>query len=161
MLAVVVAHDPGPWFEETLDSLATQDYSRFSVLVVDASGDGTLDRRVHAALPNASVVDAGDTVGFSAAANAVLDTDVDARLKADGSAWQRVDGALQRRFDFSDYHHTMAFVNPLAWVAHSQDHHPELQLGYAHCTVSLNTHSVGGLSINDFICAARIDALLP
>ena len=77
MLAVVVAHDPGPWFEETLDSLATQDYSRFSVLVVDASGDGTLDRRVHAALPNASVVDAGDTVGFSAAANAVLDTDVD------------------------------------------------------------------------------------
>ncbi|MEZ5243863.1 MAG: glycosyltransferase family 2 protein [Acidimicrobiales bacterium] len=77
VVAVVVAHDPGDWFEETLESLATQDYGRLSVLVVDAGSTGTLDSRVHAALPGASVVDAGDTVGFSQAANAILDTDID------------------------------------------------------------------------------------
>jgi len=77
VLAVVVAHDPGDWFEETLDSLATQDYTRLSVLVVDADGSGNLGSRVHAALPTASVLDAGDTDGFSAAADAILDTDLD------------------------------------------------------------------------------------
>lgn len=77
VLAVVVAHDPGDWFEETLDSLATQDYTRLSVLVIDASGTGDLEARVAVAMPAASVLDAADTVGFSAAANAVLDTEVD------------------------------------------------------------------------------------
>lgn len=77
VLAVVVAHEPGPWFEETLDSLATQDYPRLSVVVVDAAGDPMLGPRVHAALPDAAVLDAPDTQGFSAAANAILDTDVD------------------------------------------------------------------------------------
>jgi GT2 family glycosyltransferase len=77
VLAVVVAHEPGDWFDETLDSLATQDYTRLSVLVIDAGGSGELDARVHAAMPTASVLDAGDTVGFSAAADAVLDTEVD------------------------------------------------------------------------------------
>ncbi|MDW3217972.1 MAG: glycosyltransferase family 2 protein [Acidimicrobiales bacterium] len=76
VLAVVVAHEPGAWFEETLDSLATQDYARLSVVVIDSAGDPTLGSRVHAALPSASVVDAPDTVGFSEAANAILDTGV-------------------------------------------------------------------------------------
>jgi 4a-hydroxytetrahydrobiopterin dehydratase len=74
--------------------------------------------------------------------------------------WALVDGAIQKRFGFADYHRTMAFVNALAWIAHAEDHHPDLQLGYGHCTVRMNTHSVGGISINDFICAAKIDALL-
>ena len=77
VLAVVVAHDPGPWFDETLDSLATQDYGRLSVLVVNSGDDPGLDARVRAALPGASLLDAPDTDGFSAAANAVLDTGVD------------------------------------------------------------------------------------
>lgn len=76
VFAVVVAHEPGAWFEETLDSLATQDYARLSVVVVDSAGDPTLGSRVHAALPSASVVDAPDTNGFSEAANAILDTGV-------------------------------------------------------------------------------------
>ena len=80
---------------------------------------------------------------------------------AQAPGWALVDGAIQKRYVFADFHRTMAFVNAVAWVAHGQDHHPELQMGYAHCTVRFNTHSVGGLSINDFICAARIDALLP
>lgn len=75
--------------------------------------------------------------------------------------WAQVDGAIQKRYDFPDYHRTMAFVNAVAWVAHVEDHHPDLMVSYNRCTVSYNTHSVGGISINDFICAAKLDALLP
>jgi 4a-hydroxytetrahydrobiopterin dehydratase len=75
--------------------------------------------------------------------------------------WTLVDGAIQKRFDFADFHHTLAFVNALAWVAHAEDHHPDLLVSYARCTVRFNTHSVGGISINDLICAAKVDALLP
>ena len=77
------------------------------------------------------------------------------------SGWTVVDGAIQKRFDFADYHQTLAFVNALAWIAHREDHHPDLLVSYNRCTVRFNTHSVGGLSLNDFICAARVDALLP
>lgn len=73
--------------------------------------------------------------------------------------WTLADGAIQKRYDFTDYHRTLAFVNALAWVAHTEDHHPDLLVSYAHCTVRFNTHSVGGISINDFICAAKVDAL--
>ena len=74
--------------------------------------------------------------------------------------WALVDGAIQKRYDFADFHRTMAFVNALAWVAHAQDHHPDLAVSHNRCTVRFNTHSVGGISRNDFICAARVDALL-
>ena len=74
--------------------------------------------------------------------------------------WVLADGAIQKRHDFVDYHHTMAFVNALAWVAHAEDHHPDLLVSYGRCTVRFSTHSVGGISINDFICAAKVDALL-
>ena len=74
--------------------------------------------------------------------------------------WALVEGAIQKRFDFADYHRTMAFVNAVAWIAHAEDHHPDIAFGYNRCTLRLNTHSVGGLSINDFICAAKVDALL-
>jgi len=63
-------------------------------------------------------------------------------------------------FKFSNFHETMSFVNALAWVAHQQDHHPDLEIAYKHCLVRYSTHSVGGLSENDFICAARIEQLL-
>ncbi len=66
---------------------------------------------------------------------------------------------LTRTFTFSDFHRTMAFVNAVAWIAHEQDHHPDLTVGYSRCTLNWSTHSVGGLSINDFICAAHVDAL--
>jgi 4a-hydroxytetrahydrobiopterin dehydratase len=75
--------------------------------------------------------------------------------------WSLVDGAIQKRYDFTDYHRTMAFVNAVAWVAHAENHHPDLLVSYSRCTVRFSTHSVGGISINDFICAAKLDALLP
>ena len=66
---------------------------------------------------------------------------------------------ISRVFKFSNYYETIAFVNALAWVAHREDHHPDLEVGYNRCTVNYSTHSVGGLSENDFICALRIDTL--
>jgi 4a-hydroxytetrahydrobiopterin dehydratase len=67
---------------------------------------------------------------------------------------------ISRVFKFSNYYETIAFVNALAWIAHREDHHPDLEVGYNRCTVNYSTHSVGGLSKNDFICAARVDALV-
>ncbi len=75
--------------------------------------------------------------------------------------WALVDGAIQKTYAFADYHRTMAFVNALAWIAHVEDHHPDLLVTYNRCTVRFNTHSVGGISITDFICAAKVDALQP
>jgi 4a-hydroxytetrahydrobiopterin dehydratase len=75
--------------------------------------------------------------------------------------WSLQDGAIQRQYDFPDYHRTIAFVNAVAWVAHAEDHHPDLLVSYNRCTVRYSTHSVGGISINDFICATKLDALLP
>ena len=74
--------------------------------------------------------------------------------------WAHTNGALETTFSFKNYYETMAFVNALAWVAHAEDHHPDLLVSYNRCTVRFNTHSVGGISINDFICAAKVDALL-
>jgi len=68
---------------------------------------------------------------------------------------------ISRTCSFRNYYQTMAFVNALAWVAHGEDHHPDIEVGYNRCHVRYSTHAIGGLSENDFICAARIDALLP
>ncbi len=69
-------------------------------------------------------------------------------------------GEIRREFRFADYFHTMAFVNAIASVAHREDHHPDLEVGYNRCIVRYSTHDVGGLSLNDFICAAKIEDLL-
>lgn len=74
-------------------------------------------------------------------------------------AWTCAEGMLRRRFEWRDFHETLAFVNAVAWVAHRQDHHPEVSFGYRHCELAFTTHSAGGLTLKDFICAARIDAL--
>ena len=66
---------------------------------------------------------------------------------------------IRRSFAFKDYCGSMAFVNAVAWIAHREDHHPDMTVGYNKVTVAFSTHSVGGLSENDFIGAARIDAL--
>ena len=68
---------------------------------------------------------------------------------------------ISRTWSFKNYYQTMAFVNALAWVAHAEDHHPDIEVGYNRCHVRYSTHAIGGLSENDFICAAKIDALLP
>lgn len=75
--------------------------------------------------------------------------------------WTLRDGAIEKSHRFTNFYETMAFMNALAWICHVQDHHPDVTLGYDRCIVRFNTHSVSGISINDFICAAQVDALLP
>jgi 4a-hydroxytetrahydrobiopterin dehydratase len=74
--------------------------------------------------------------------------------------WAVVDGALERTFSFPDFQHTMAFVNAVAWIAQREDHGPDLFVNWTTCRVRFNTHDVNGLSLNDFICAAKVDALI-
>lgn len=89
---------------------------------------------------------------------ALAETDISTRLAAlDG--WAREGAQIVKLFRFADYHETMAFVNALAWIAHRSDHHPDLEVGYNRCRVAYTTHDAGGLSAQDFACAARIDAL--
>lgn len=64
-----------------------------------------------------------------------------------------------RKFNFKNFYHTMAFVNAIAWIANQENHHPDLELGYNYCNVRYSTHAIGGLSENDFICAAKVDTL--
>lgn len=68
--------------------------------------------------------------------------------------------AIQREFTFSGYHRTMGFVNAVAWIAESEGHHPDLEVGYGKVQCLWTTHAIGGLSENDFICAAKVDRLL-
>lgn len=78
------------------------------------------------------------------------------------SGWTLADDnkSIQQDFRFKNYYQTMAFVNAMAWVAHQEDHHPDIEVGYNHCLIHYSTHAISGLSENDFICAAKIDALL-
>lgn len=74
--------------------------------------------------------------------------------------WQlnKENHTISHSYSFKNFYQTMAFVNVIAQIAHQQDHHPVMQISYNRCMVSYTTHSVGGLSINDFICAAKINA---
>ncbi len=75
------------------------------------------------------------------------------------SGWQFENGAIVKIYNFKDYYQTMAFVNAAAWIAHREDHHPDMTVGYNRCRIAYSTHAIGGLSENDFICAAKIDAM--
>ena len=76
--------------------------------------------------------------------------------------WQLVDGgkAIEARIEFRSYFRVLAFVNAAAYVAIQEDHHPDIEFGYQYCRVRYFTHAIGGLSENDFICAAKLDRLL-
>lgn len=77
-------------------------------------------------------------------------------------AWKLINEGkgLEARFEFKNYWRTTAFVNAVAWIAHNQDHHPDIGFTYNSCTILWWTHSINGLSENDFICAAKVDQLL-
>jgi 4a-hydroxytetrahydrobiopterin dehydratase len=76
--------------------------------------------------------------------------------------WALVNNKIQKEFTFNNYYETIAFVNVVAAISHATDHHPDLSVHYNRCVVAFNTHDVehgkGGISINDFICAARIES---
>jgi 4a-hydroxytetrahydrobiopterin dehydratase len=89
-------------------------------------------------------------------------TEIELLLNELHSDWQlsNENAAIRKEFSFSDYYQTMAFVNATAWIAHQQDHHPEITISYNHCVIQYTTHATNGLTENDFICAAKIDLLL-
>jgi 4a-hydroxytetrahydrobiopterin dehydratase len=94
--------------------------------------------------------------------NGLTDAEIAAQLgQLDG--WSFQNDAISKAFSFKNYYETLAFVNAIAYIIHTEDHHPELVVTYNRCLVKFNTHSVnagkGGISENDFICAAKVDAL--
>lgn len=68
--------------------------------------------------------------------------------------------SITRKFQFKGFFRTMSFINAMAWIANQEGHHPDFSAGYNYCRVTFTTHELDGLSENDFICAARVNALL-
>lgn len=95
------------------------------------------------------------------AADALGATELAAGLKA-LPGWQATENgkAISKDFRFADFHHTLGFINAVGFIANREDHHPDLEAGYGHCRLTWSTHDVGGLSMNDLICAAKVEALL-
>ena len=91
-----------------------------------------------------------------------MDQDKARRLLTELPGWTlSADGKMiSRRFEFKGFYRTMAFINAMAWIVNRENHHPDFSAGYGHCQVGFTTHAIGGLSENDFICAARISALI-
>ena len=85
-------------------------------------------------------------------------TELDSFLKQ-VPGWEHAGQVIAKGWAFRNYYETMAFVNAVAWIAHREDHHPDMSVGYNRCRVEFSTHSIGGISENDFICAAKIEAL--
>ena len=92
----------------------------------------------------------------------LTEKEITSHLKEVSPEWQLAadKNSISRLFKFRNYYDTMSFVNVVAMVAHQQDHHPEMVITYNTCRVEYSTHSVGGLSMNDFICAAKVDRTL-
>ena len=80
-------------------------------------------------------------------------------LVASLPGWKLENGRIEKTFLFANYHETIAFVNALAWIAHHEDHHPDLQVHFNRCVVVFSTHSAGGVTLNDAICAAKTERL--
>ena len=90
---------------------------------------------------------------------ALSDHDVD-HLLSHVDDWSTRNGCIEKTYRFEDHYQTIAFVNAVAWISHREDHHPEMVVGYDTCSLRYNTHTVNGLSRNDFLCAAKADHLV-
>ena len=85
-------------------------------------------------------------------------TEIETMLKG-LEGWEHSGKELVKIYRFKNYYETIAFVNAVAWISHRENHHPDLEVAYRQCRIRYSTHAIGGLSENDFICAAKIDAL--
>ena len=81
------------------------------------------------------------------------------QLKA---GWELLQGAkeIRKEYRFKNFKETMGFVNLAAAVAEGEGHHPDMEVSFRQCVIRLSTHAIKGLSENDFILAAKIDALV-
>src|SRR5579864_6341316 len=81
------------------------------------------------------------------------------RLLGQLEGWEAAGGEIAKTYQFKNYYETIAFVNAIAWLSHRENHHPDLEVGFRKCRVRYSTHAIGGLSENDFICAAKVEGL--
>lgn len=88
----------------------------------------------------------------------LIESEAQAMLK-ELDSWEMNNNAISKTFEFKNYYQVLAFVNAVAWMTHREDHHPDMAVSYNKCRVEYSTHAIGGLSENDFICAAKVDAL--
>ncbi|HZX31528.1 MAG TPA: 4a-hydroxytetrahydrobiopterin dehydratase [Rhodocyclaceae bacterium] len=89
-----------------------------------------------------------------------LEADEIGRLLHELPGWEQTGQEIAKDFQFKNHYQAMAFVNAVAWISHRENHHPELEVGFNHCRVRYSTHAIGGLSENDFICAAKVEGLM-
>ena len=75
------------------------------------------------------------------------------------SGWRLAFGQITKLYSFDNHYQAVAFMNAAAWISHREDHHPDITVGFNTCRVAYKTHAINGLSENDFICAAKLDAL--
>lgn len=68
--------------------------------------------------------------------------------------------SISRKFKFKNYKQTLLFINAVAAIAEKENHHPEITFGYNNCSINYSTHSAGGITLFDLICAAHIDQLM-
>jgi len=115
--------------------------------VSDSSADGLAARKCAPCEGGVAALTAAEAEGL------MREIDRDWKLAPDSRS-------LKRSLKFKDFYRTMSFVNALAHVANVEDHHPDLEIGYGYCRITYSTHAIGGLSQNDFICAAKIDRIL-
>jgi 4a-hydroxytetrahydrobiopterin dehydratase len=92
-------------------------------------------------------------------ASALSQAEIDSRIRA-LAGWAVENNTIAKVFAFKNYYETMAFVNAVAWIAHGEDHHPDLAVGYNKCKVTYSTHDAGGITEKDFDCAKKVQALL-
>jgi 4a-hydroxytetrahydrobiopterin dehydratase len=90
---------------------------------------------------------------------ALTDDKIDELKKQLSVEWDVTSKVIFCDFKFKNYYQTMAFVNAIAWMAHAENHHPDLEVSYNHCLVKYSTHAIDGLSENDFICAEMVNLL--
>lgn len=83
-------------------------------------------------------------------------------MLADLPGWELSDDGkmISRRFEFKGFFRTMSFINAMAWIVNNENHHPDFSAGYNYCVIGFTTHAIDGLSENDFICAAKVSALV-
>lgn len=91
-----------------------------------------------------------------------IDRSAAQNLLPQAKGWTLNDKATEigRTYTFKNFYETMAFVNAVAWLSHREDHHPDMEVGYKQCRVKYTTHAIQGLSMNDFICAAKVNDLI-
>lgn len=81
------------------------------------------------------------------------------KMLGEVAGWTLGNSAITREFIFKDFAMAMQFVNKVADLANSEDHHPNIHISYNKVKLELSTHKIGGLSMNDFILAAKIDRI--